>query len=280
MIDLYGSHFEFGGVSSRRYKLILANVDTDRMAQVSGSIEGVTVFNKKTKRRLLIDNNYANSPMTFEVNIITDDDSVLGEQERREIERWLFNRHGYQKFYVDMADDYSCSSFEMIDGEIKRWFMRCRFVNASRLEYFGGIVGYRATLEADSGYWWQDTITIEQSLDLSNQYTSRFTINVDSDIDDYIYPQVLFRTGPTAPETGFTVRIGNPTDHILRSTEFVNLPANTLIEVNGEINYITPSYAGNFVTNEFPRLLNGTNTITVSSGVSEITFRFNNRRML
>lgn len=277
MIDLYGSHFEFGGVSSRRYKLILVNADTERMTQVSGSIEGVTVFNKKTKRRLLVANDYSNSPMTFEVDIITDDDHTLGESEQRSIERWLFNRHEYQKLYMDIADDYSCSSYEYIDGVMKRWFLRCRFVNASRLEYFGGIVGYRATLEADSGFWWQDSITVTQALDPNAQQSTWINLNVDSDIDDYIYPRVVLLTGTSSVSH---LSIMNRRDHILRSTDFVNVPANTLIELNGEINYVSQSAASLFVGGEFPRLLSGNNIVSVSTGVSQISFQYNNRRML
>ena len=277
MIDLYGSHFEFGGVSSRRYKLILTNVDTDRMTQVSGSIEGVTVFNKKTKRRLLIGNNYDNFPMTFDVNIVTDDDSVLGESEQREIERWLFNRSDYKKFYVDMADDYSCSSFNLVNGEIKRWYMKCRFLNAARLEYFGGVVGYRATMETDSGYLWQDTTSLTFTLDPSSAYSDWVTINVDSDLDDYIYPYVTLLTGPQADNH---VEIRNYDDHILREMEFLTLPANTLIEINGEINYVSPSVVNKLRSRSFPRLVNGRNIISVGTGVAEVNFRFNNRRML
>lgn len=277
MIDLYGSHFEFGGISSRRYKLILANVDTDRMAQVSGSIEGVTVFNKKTKRRLLIGNNYANFPMTFEVNIVTDDDSVLGESEQREIERWLFNRNDYKKFYVDMADDYSCSSFDLVNGEIKRWYMRCRFINASRLEYFGGIVGYRATMETDSGYWWQDTTSLTFTLNPNATQSTLINIDVDSDLDDYIYPYVTFLTGPNSSNN---IEIRNWTDHILREMYFLGLPANTLVEVNGEINYVTPSVVNKLSSRDFPRLVNGRNMVAIGAGASEINFQFNNRRML
>ena len=46
MADIYGSHFEFAGVPSRQYSLIIAAVNTNRITQKAGSIESVTIFNK------------------------------------------------------------------------------------------------------------------------------------------------------------------------------------------------------------------------------------------
>ena len=101
MADMYGSHFEYGGVSSKTHGMIIANVETTRFTQVAGTIAGVTIFNKSGKRNYLIDDDYSGSPLSFEVDITTDDNSTLDKASRRTIEKWLFNRHNYRKLYLE-----------------------------------------------------------------------------------------------------------------------------------------------------------------------------------
>lgn len=165
--DIYGSHFEYGGISSRRYGLIFANVNTGRNLLVSGTINGVTVNSKRAKKRYLIDDDYSNFPITFDVEFFTTDDHAFGMYERREIEKWLFNKHEYRKLYIDLYDDPHGEFYEIIDGEQKRLYLNCRFVNPERIEQGGMTVGYKATLEADSGLWWQDAVTKSYTLDPS-----------------------------------------------------------------------------------------------------------------
>lgn len=276
MPDIYGSHFEFGGQSSRRYKLILANVTTERLRALAGQIASDTVFNRKSKQRYLINNNYNDSPLTLDVDILTDDDTVLGKTERRDIKKWLFNRHEYQKFYIDLADDIGCETFDYIDGERKRLFMFCRFLNPEKLEYNGGIVGYKATLEADSGYWWQDPIvkTFTLNHSSSSDYTN-ITLTVDSDIDDYIYPRVVFYTTGTGD-----VKITNLTDDSSRTLHFEAVPSGSFIALNSETSSVTPPFFSKLVNYNFPRLLDGINTLQITGAISTIAFQFSNRRML
>lgn len=79
-----------------------------------------------------------------------DNERLIEPSERRAIEKWLFNKREYCKLYLDMADDLYGETFEYIDGIRKRNYLNCRFINPEKLEYNGGIVGYKATLEADS----------------------------------------------------------------------------------------------------------------------------------
>ena len=96
MADIYGSHFEYGGISSRQHSLIIANVDTSRMAKLSGTKEGVTIFSKSAKKRYLVDDDYTNSPISFDIEIVTENGRRLELVERRQIEKWLFNHRTYR----------------------------------------------------------------------------------------------------------------------------------------------------------------------------------------
>lgn len=275
LAEIYGAHFEYSGTSSRRYSLMIANIETERFTQVSGTTQGITLFNKSSMKRHLIDDDYSDSPITIDVEIITDNQKTIDPYERRTIEKWLFNQTQYQKFYIDMADDSTGESFEYKNGEYKRLYLNCRFVNPSRMEYNGGIVGYSATLEADSGMWWQDktTLTFTLNHEAANNY-SMIDVVVDTDSKYYTYPKVTITTG----SIGGDVIISNYSDDSTRTTRFNELSANTSIILNGETNYISGQNFEKFYKQNFPRLLDGSNQVYVKGNVNTIKFEFCNRR--
>lgn len=277
MADIYGSHFEYGGVSSRLYGLIIVNADTSRMTQLSGQKESVTIFSKIAKKRYLIDDDYSSSPITFDIEIMTDSDRCLEPVERRQIEKWLFNKKSYRKLYMDIADDERGETYEYINGDMKRNYLNCRLVNPEKLEGNGGIVGYKATLEADSNMFWQEPI--EQLFDVNNGSAgsvSNVTITVDTDLEEYIYPVVTIRMG----NDGGDVIIANNSDDSTRQTKFVGLGGLATVVMKGELNYVSGRYYEKFAGRNFIRLLDGVNTFTITGNVESIMFEYSARRAL
>lgn len=277
MADFYGSHFEYGGVLSRQYGLIIAVVETKRNAQLSGKVAAKTIFSRAANKRYLITDDMTGSPLSFDVEIVTDNERGIEQSERREIEKWLFNRHEYRKLYFDMTDDCFDEMSELVDGIRKRLYLNCRFINPERLEYNGGIVGYKATLEADSNMFWQDAITKTITLsNTSSTSTAVISVDVDTDIDEYTYPKVTFTLG----NAGGDVIISNNTDDSTRLTKFVGLSANDTVVMKGELNYISGQFYQKFSTRNFVRLLDGQNNLTVKGNIVSVTFEFQNRRNL
>jgi phage-related protein len=275
MPDIYGSHFEYAGTLSRKYGLIIANVETTRYTPISGSISGVTAFNKSNKRRYLVDTDYSESTLSFDVDIITDTERCLDISERREIERWLFNKHNYQKFYIDPDDDCEGETFEVIDGVQKRLYLNCRFINPEKLEYNGGVIGYRATLEADSSMWWQDAVTKQgHPYGEASDSVTVIDIEVDTDIDDYTYPLVVLQCGMI----GGDIVLRNTSDTSDRTTILHDVPPYANIRMNGELNLINGEYYTKLYHQNFPRLVNGKNRIVVEGNATVVTYTFNNRR--
>lgn len=277
MADIYGSHFEFAGVPSIQYGLILASVNTNRIIQQSGSIESVTIFNKKEKKRYLIDTDYTNSPLSFDIEIITDNDRSLESGERRIIEKWLFNRRDYCKLYLDISDDFLGETYEYIDGVMIRYYLNCRFINPEKLEYNGGIVGYKATLEADSGWFYTDTITKKYLIsNTTEDNSSLITINVDTDIHDYVYPKITIQTG----SIGGDIVILNNTDDLNRLTKFIGISPEASIIMKGELNYVSGQYYEKFALRNFVRLLDGDNKLTIIGDVKSLEIEYSMRRLL
>lgn len=277
MADFYGSHFEYAGKDSHLYDLVIASVETNRLLLLEGKKDSTTLFNKKAKQRYLVNDNYSDAMLSFEIEFITDDERVLNPSERRAIEKWLFNRANYCKLYFDATEDITGETFEVVDNVRKRNYLNCRFTNPEKLEYNGGIVGYKATLEADSNMLWQDEIEKTFSVDnASEDSSSIITITVDSDICDYIYPTVSVTMGTV----GGDIIISNNTDDSTRLTKFVGLSPNVTVIMKGELNYVNDQYYEKFEKQNFIRLLDGENKLTLMGNISTVKIKFQNRRFM
>lgn len=277
MADIYGSHFEFGGVSSRAWNLVFANANTSRVVQLAGPKDGVTLFSKRSQKRYLIDDDYSASPLSFDIEIVTESGDCIAQEHRRQIEKWLFNHADYRKMYLDVNDDPLGETYEYVDGVIKRNYLRCRFVNPEKLEGNGGILGYKATLEADSNMFWQDTITKSYSVNNNSEDgVSNITVPVDTDLDEFIYPKVTIQIG----SVGGTISMFNNNDDVSRHTRFIDMSPLSSVILNGEINYVSGQYYEKFAGRNFIRLLDGENTFTISGDVESVTFEYSARRVL
>lgn len=277
MADIYGSHFEYGGISSRQYSLVVANVDTSRMTQLGGTKEGVTIFSKNAKKRYLVDDDYSNSPISFDIEIVTENGRRLELVERRQIEKWLFNHRTYRKLYLDIADDEFGETYEYVDGKRLRNYLNCRLINPEKLEYQGGVVGYKATLEADSSMYWQDATVKTFSVNNGDADVSTIiTVNVDTDLDEYIYPKVTIKMG----SVGGGITIANNSDDSTRFTRFTDIGAFATLIMKGELNYVSGQYYEKFYQRNFIRLLDGENKLMVLGDIDSIEIEYSARRMM
>ena len=276
-MDLYGCHFEFGGVSSRKYGLIFVNAETERYILLHGESEAKTIFSKKHNRRFLVRDDYSSSPIEFEAEIMREDEKCFDPYTIRGVEKWLFSNSRYRKLYIDAGDDPAGETTELIEGVQKRLYFNCRFKNPEKMEYNGGIVGFKFTVECDSCLAWQDETIKTFELGHSTQTDSTLlNIEIDTDLDDYVYPKVTINTG----SSGGDIIIVNNSDDSLRATGFSDVPPLTGIVMKGELNYISNGYYECFSNPNFIRFLDGTNTVSVTGDVRSITFEWQNRRYL
>lgn len=276
-LELYGCHFEYAGTTSRRYGLIFANANTQRLTALAGNISANTIYSKRENKNYFIQDDYVDSPVSFEAEIITDNDRGIPLHDRREVEKWLFNRPEYCRLYIDISDDTFKESYEFVGGIPKRLYLNCRFVNPEKMEYNGGIVGYRCTVECDSCMAWQDAVT--ESFDLghaSASDSSVITVEVDSDLNDFLYPEVTITVG----DQGGDIIIANNTDDETRLTGFTDLSPGITLILKGSINYVSGENYEKFSNRHFIRLCDGENRFTVMGNVSSISFTWQNRRYL
>lgn len=274
-MELYG-HFSYNGRSSREFGLMIANAETKRNTKLSGEIESSVVFGKKAIRNYFACDDYSDSPLSIDVEILCDEDQILNVPTQREIKKWLFYMQGYGKLFIDLEDDPYGENYELVDGQQKRIYLNCRFTNPERVEGNGGICGYRATLEADSPLAWQEKVDATITLTGGTNANAVSTLSIDTDLRDYTYPKVTITTG----ESGGDIIIANNTDDATRLTKFVGVSANTQIVMNNEIGYVSGQNYSKFAIKNFVRLLDGDNAISTVGDIVSIKFEWQNRRYL
>lgn len=274
-MELYGCHFEYAGVSSRACGLVFANYETSRYTAISGETSTISVFNRHNKRKYFIDTEYDDSPMSFEAEVVSD--FPIDPYEIRQIENWLFNQTSYQKLYVDV-DDSNYDGVEMINGQMLRQYLNCKFINPSKIEGNGGIMGWSFTVECDAPMAWQDPVIC--TFDMSTTGDDYVMVNVDTDMNDYVYPKINISISEGDAKD---LKIVNITDDPYRVCTFVSMTGGSTIIMDGELNMISgdsENYYERFQTKNFVRLKNGENKISVSDNVATISFEWQNMRWM
>lgn len=277
-MDFSGCRFIYAGTASEQYGLRFVNCETSVYKRIAGQTRTVSVFNRRNRKNLFIEDDYTGSPISIDVEIARDDiNTAFDEATRRAVENWLFNRKSYYKLYVELEDDCTGESYEVIDGQTLRFYFNCRFINPQKILGGDGVVGFRATMECDSGMLWQDEIRKEYTLGHTGQaQSSIITVRVGSDGEEYIYPSVIMEMG----SGGGDLRIVNNSDSTTRLTSFKGLGESAVVTMHSETNRISGEYYSKFYDRNFIRLLPGENAISVTGQVGKITFLWKNRKYL
>ena len=277
MADIYGSHFEYGGVDSRMYDLVFANINTNRWTKLCGESEPVTIYSKRAQKNYLIDDDHSKSPVSLDAEITTESGRCLETAEQRQVEKWLFSKHGYRKLYFDTADDYNAETYEFVDGQLLRNYLNCRFINPEKVEGNGGVCGYKFQVICDSNMFWQDAVT--KTFVVNNgaaDVSTIITVPVDTDFQEYIYPKVKITMGGV----GGDITVVNNSDDSTRMTKFIGLSPYASVIMKGELNYLSGQYYEKFADRNFIRLLDGENKLMVLGDIDSIEFEFSSRRLM
>ncbi len=276
-MELSGSYFNYDGITSRRYGLVFANVDTEMLADMSGKSASITIFNKADNKRYFIGESSEDSALTFDAEVVTDDSSPINYEIQRTINKWLFRQQDYRKLYIDGYCDSAGETYDMIDGEEKRVYLNCRFLNPAKIESCAGVIGFRFTVECDSQFSIQDPVVATFEANELSQTDGIIEVGVDTDELGYVNPTVRITTG----NTGGDISIINTTDDRTRVTKFVGLGANIEVTMKSDgINYVSGGYYSKFANRNFVRLLDGINKLSVTGDVAMIEFEFQNKRFL
>lgn len=252
------SYFIYDGVHSQQYGLTIAAFDSnllERTAYVSPTIE--TEKPAGGKKFYYQNVKYDNAP-TMQFSIVGER-PISGEMQRR-ITSWIEGRRGYKKLVIQQ--DY-----------LVRYYYRCIFTVDELIYFAGECVGFSVTALFDSPYMYgKDTV-----LNVTGTGTaqSKLLLNNSNTRDEYVFPEVEFKS--TAYLTGGTknVSIYNTTDSATREFSFSDAGLNNKIVVDNERKMISAD-SGTDLLSKFSknwlRLKPGRNTLNITiTGQVKIT---------
>ena len=273
-----GCHFEYGEFLSYKHNLVFAHLDTSADNRIQGDISYRYLSDKRNQRRYEVCPDYASSYFEADVEIVTEDSRRLAANEQKDICKALFGRRGFERLYLSMADDPWAKTYRYNNNDLKRYYLRCRFLSPSVIEdASGGVIGYRCHMSCDSLMFWEDLTSVRFAVGHSApEDISEITVTVDTDLEEYVYPTVTVTTGSIGGE----VQIINTTDNSGRITRFVELPADAQIVMDGALCYVSQEYYGKFAGGNFIRLLNGENRMRISGDVRSVTVEYSARRWM
>ena len=271
-------HFIYGTFDSADYGLIFAHCDTSEYKNLMGEFDTTKFFNKRDKSASIIGDDFKDSPVTISAEIVTDDYEPLDSQRMRAVEKALFNKRGYAKLFANTEDDVDGSTYEYIGGDLKRLYLNCRFINPERIQDGGGrTIGYKFDIECDSCMAWQEVSRVASTFSgTTTSSVSQMSVVTDTDIGDFTYPDIVVRMG----SSGGDLTIINHSDDSTRLTKFVGLSPNVNVIIRGNHNFISGDNYYKFQNQNFPRLIDGTNNISITGNVELVQFRWQNRRFL
>lgn len=254
-MDLTGCYFKYNNISSRTYGLVFAHCDTSEYTSLNGETSTISLYNKRNNRRYYIDDDFSN-PISFEAEICVSPERTtpLSDSEVKAIERWLFNKRGYFELSEDPDDPII-----VIGGA--RQYLKCRFINPKKICQGDFVIGFGFTIECDSAFMWEE---VSSSVTFNSLYNShQLDINVDSDIDEYIYPKISITV-----KNGGNISIVNNSDSPNRVTAFAGISSLITLTVDSELNFVSGQNYSKMIQRNFVRLVPGSNSITINGSIS------------
>lgn len=270
-IDIYllGNRFVYDGINSSRYNLLILRIDTEGLTSAEGTVEYSSSFFPAQNKRYITGVSRENAPLEFEVEIIGEEGYCSLHE--RAIKKWLFNSPSFKKLYIDPEDDKEA---EYVSSTIKRQYLECVFSNPQKIEYAEGTVGWRCTCMCSS------TMAIQEKIEVAvNSFGSDIILDVDTDIQDYVYPYLVITCGNAKSN----ITITNKSDNN-RAMQIKDATAKAVLYADCAVGTITndsgAEYYNKLVDQKFLRLLPGENTLSVTGTVSSIKISWNNARWM
>ncbi len=268
------------------------------------------VKNKAQNRFSIAKSNYEDS-LKFDVELISN--RVLTESEIRQVFKLYFNKNQFKELYFP-------------NREAEKIIYNCIFTNVERIEgginNSFGVVGFKAKIICDAPWGWTEEKIITPQLKYVELYEgssikgATFALYNGSDVQEYIYPTVMFTVLGASDCTDVT-RLGNnysclgcnnknncwgtvsaipkkamiinQTDSQTRGTcvfaeehdiSVVMNPANGIIKNGYDVSYsVTDRNLISLTNKKFIRLLPGENIFYVEN-IKEIKFVFKEAKIL
>ena len=274
-------YFNYAGVYSGRYDLIMAYVDRNENFVSGGAYEPILNNLSDTVESLLYGLKYSENPIEFEVDIVKPEGNIPMKQ-MREIKEWLFGQDGWKELKLKSPD-------------YENAYLKCLLIPEYDIRDYKGYRGIRCKVQNISGFWYgkEEVLELHQS-DLEEHIGSngnyRFELNVKSDVDKEIYPIIQCKMVTSDLTEKIPFYLKNITNNSMltmnmEGDDLTNM-ASYLCTIDTKYPYFTVGDSSNSIMNFKPRINDlkngifyldkGTNTIDLACHIysSNVTYRY------
>lgn len=235
-MNFNSKHFIYDGINSRRYGLQFLHIDTEPLKKVSGTPTYQKNFYNNKKSNSIIGIVWDESPINTEVEFISE--KPISKKEKREIEKWLFNRSQYCKLYIDARED---KEIEIIDGQQLQCYVECIFYEPEIIEFASGVHGFKSKMELASPFATQDSLVKTFNSNSDTDYTE-LTVNIDTDDNDYVYPFVILDCSNNIDTSEIEIKNISDNERIVKISDYERTVFSDFQDVQNSINNDIKTY--------------------------------------
>lgn len=198
-------YFEYAGVYSGKYNLIICYVNRNESFVAGGAYEPITDLLPSVPENIIYGLDYSKKPLEFTIEIINPDNSIPISQEII-LNDWLFGQNCWKTLKLK-TPDYS------------NYHLKCLLIPESIIRDVTGIRGFRCKLKNISSFWYGNEVKYEfnKSDLIANGNVSNFTFNVNnkSGVDLPIYPIIQCKLETSSYDEPFPFYVENMTNDSL-----------------------------------------------------------------
>ena len=158
--------FEYAGVNSSTYNLVMLFMDNDSSKFNSGAeYEPIVSTIPCSAEQLLYEIKHNEKPLSFDIEIFNPD-GVIPLEQTIEIKNWLFGQDGWKTFRtIDERQDY---------------YLKCLILPKEDIVDGLGVRGFSCTIQNVSGFWYKDKTTTILGTDLEDKTEFTKSVQVTS----------------------------------------------------------------------------------------------------
>lgn len=239
-------------------------VNTDRFLGMGGDAK-YNEIKIAAQHKTEIQNIYYDKNLSIPIEIVGD--SVLTDEQVREIYVRYFNLEDYKNFYIN-APEWSGLHFECTINDVEKIY------GGTRGGY--GVVGFKALMNCNAPWMFEEETT--KTYDSDDIGVGMSFVNT-SDSRDYMYPIISIKVGAT----GGNISIVNDSDNN-EETAFTSVGLLQTITVNPDTGRVTSTSQPEIIFSKFNkkyfRLVPGENIFNISGNCIEFKITYKNARVI
>lgn len=251
----YASSFQFDGIPSETFGLLISEVDGSAVDSTMGS-SNMDILSQRIYRRATpyFFGATPSENLSFDISATSLGDEIDADSFQA-IQRWLFSPRTYRKLLIFQEDMQSV-------------YFNCIFNNPKIIRIGNKISGFTATVNCDSPFAWNFPKTTTYTYTSPTIDSSVVFYNSSDDKDAYLYPSMVI----TMNSFGGSVTITNSSD-ASRVFSITDLSAGEIITIDSSLQTLSSSTGLkrlSLFNKKFLRFVPGVNNLRLQGNFSSM----------